>query len=82
MSRFARSLILLLVVAPATLDAAQPISPADFDHLRSVICPKEDEAAWAKIPWRVDLWKARQEAAAEGKPILLWEMDGHPLGCT
>ena len=20
--------------------------------------------------------------AARGKPLLLWEMDGHPLGCT
>jgi hypothetical protein len=28
------------------------------------------------------LWEARQKAAAAGKPILLWEMDGHPLGCT
>jgi hypothetical protein len=28
------------------------------------------------------LWEARRKAAAEGKPILLWEMDGHPLGCT
>ena len=28
------------------------------------------------------LWQARERAAAEGKPILLWEMDGHPLGCT
>jgi hypothetical protein len=82
MPRFAHSLVLLVFVAPATLHAAQPISPSDLDHLRSVIRPKEVEAAWAKIPWRVDLWKARQEAAAAGKPILLWEMDGHPLGCT
>jgi hypothetical protein len=28
------------------------------------------------------LWEARKRAAAEGKPILLWEMDGNPLGCT
>ena len=23
-----------------------------------------------------------KQAAAEGKPLLLWEMDGHPLGCV
>ncbi len=26
--------------------------------------------------------QARKVAAKEGKPILLWEMDGHPLGCV
>ena len=26
--------------------------------------------------------EARRLAAQKGKPILLWEMDGHPLGCT
>jgi hypothetical protein len=72
----------LLAVLPTVGWSAEPIKPAEFDHLRSVIRPKEEEAAWAKIPWRVDLSQARREAAAAGKPILLWEMDGHPLGCT
>jgi hypothetical protein len=77
-----RLAFLLMLFVPAILPAAPPIPPGEFDHLRSAIRPKEEEAAWTKIPWRVDLWKARQEAAATGKPILLWEMDGHPLGCT
>jgi hypothetical protein len=29
----------------------------------------------------VDLWDARRKAAREGKPIMLWEMDGNPMGC-
>jgi hypothetical protein len=29
-----------------------------------------------------DLWEARRRAAAEGKPMLVWEMDGHPLACV
>ena len=33
-------------------------------------------------PWLTELWEARTQAAAKGKPILLWEMDGNPLGCT
>jgi hypothetical protein len=82
MYRLAGLLISLLAVLPAFARAAEPIPPAEFDHLRAVIRPKEEEAAWAKIPWRVDLSQARREAAAAGKPILLWEMDGHPLGCT
>ena len=25
---------------------------------------------------------AQAQAAAAGKPIFIWAMDGHPLGCT
>lgn len=46
------------------------------------ILPKEEEKAWEDIDWKVDLWEARKEAAKSGKPIYLWEMDGHPLGCV
>ena len=46
------------------------------------ILPSEAELAWQKIDWKTDLWEAREEAAKSGKPIYLWEMDGHPLGCV
>ena len=46
------------------------------------ILPTTKESAWLTIPWRTNLWDARQEAAKSGKPIYLWEMDGHPLGCV
>ena len=62
--------------------AAEPISSAQFKELHALIKPKASEQAWEKIPWLTSLWEARQKAAAQGKPILLWEMDGHPLGCT
>jgi hypothetical protein len=66
--------------------AAEPtgalLTPARFTALHDLIKPKPQEERWAEIPWLTSLWEARQRAAAEGKPILLWEMDGHPLGCT
>jgi hypothetical protein len=65
-----------------TASAAGPINPGDFDKVRDLIKPAADEGNWARVPWKTSLWEARQKAAAEGKPILLWEMDGHPLGCT
>jgi hypothetical protein len=65
-----------------TASAAGPISPADFGRLHGLIKPAATEASWVRVPWRTSLWEARQKAAAAGKPILLWEMDGHPLGCT
>ena len=46
------------------------------------ILPKASETDWLKIGWRTDLWEAREEASKTGKPIYLWEMDGHPLGCV
>jgi hypothetical protein len=69
-----------VLVGPAA--AAAPIVAADFDAIRKVVLPHGDESVWTQIPWGADLWQARRRAAAEGKPILLWEMDGHPLGCT
>lgn len=53
-----------------------------FRRLHTLIKPKTTEENWVQIPWMTSLWAARERAAAEGKPILLWEMDGHPLGCT
>jgi hypothetical protein len=62
--------------------AADPISPEQVDDLRALIKPSDKEDRWSRISWLTSLWQARQRAAKEGKPILLWEMDGHPLGCT
>ena len=70
-----------LVLAPAA-SAGDPVPPGQFEKLHQLIRPHEAEQKWEQIPWLVDLWEARKRAAEEGKPILLWEMDGHPLGCT
>ena len=77
-SLLAISLLLLATLAPA----AEPIPAERFSRLHALIKPAAGEDRWAGVPWRTGLWEARQEAAKEGKPILLWEMDGHPLGCT
>ena len=62
---------------------AVPSLPApDFQRLHAAIAPKGDSERWAELPWETDLAAARQRAAREGKLLLLWIMDGHPLGCT
>jgi hypothetical protein len=61
---------------------AEPIAADQFARLHAQIKPDSGEDKWATIPWQTSLWQARRDAAAQGKPILLWEMDGHPLGCT
>jgi hypothetical protein len=62
--------------------AADPIGPNEFATLHALIKPAPSEWKWAAIPWQTSLWEARRKAAEEGKPLLLWEMDGNPLGCT
>jgi hypothetical protein len=64
------------------LPTATHLKPENFSKLMALIKPGQDEDKWTQIPWMSSLWQARKRAAAEGKPILLWEMDGHPLGCT
>jgi hypothetical protein len=63
-------------------DSAEPLQPDQFNRTHALIKPAADEEKWNEVPWLSSLWDARKRAAAEGKPILLWEMDGHPLGCT
>lgn len=38
--------------------------------------------AWQQIGWRTDLDFARREAARLQRPLYVWAMNGHPLGCT
>ena len=75
---------LLLAFAPA---AAQPaevtvpkIAPEQFGKLRVLIKPLP--GGYDDVPWMTDLWEARKKAAAEGKPLVVWVGDGHPLGWT
>ena len=72
----------LLGLAGGRVPAAAPIAADQLATVHALIRPAAGEDRWAAVPWRTSLWDARQEAAAQGKPILLWEMDGHPLGCT
>ena len=48
----------------------------------TVIRPRAEELRWADIAWRTDLWDGSREAAALGRPIFLWAMNGNPLGCV
>ena len=62
--------------------APPPLSETEAAKVLAAVRPGPGEDLFAEIPWQTSLWEARQLAAKEGKPILLWEMDGHPLGCT
>lgn len=46
------------------------------------IRPNDEELSFERIGWRNSFWPAVEEARELGRPLLLWTMNGHPLGCT
>ncbi len=66
-----------LLMAPVAL-AAEPaaLDAASFEQLHAMIKPQPGEARWMEIDWHPSVWEARQQAAAEGKPIFLMAGSG------
>jgi hypothetical protein len=54
----------------------------DLDAKIQSVLPTAEEEAWLSIPWRVNLFQARKDSVEQGKPLFLWLMNGHPMGCT
>ena len=70
----AKAVLALLFLVPDGL------SVQDFEKLHKELQPPKGEA-WLSIPWKTSLLEARDAALEQKKPILIWSMDGHPLGC-
>ncbi len=84
------AVIVLLAISPIASEAGGPtakqrtadeLSPATFEKLHALIKP-DPKLSFERIPWTTSLWSARQKAAAEDKPIVLWSGDPLPLGVT
>lgn len=54
----------------------------DIDARIAEIVAKPSEEKWLSIPWRTNLTEARIASHKKGKPIFMWIMNGHPMGCT
>src|SRR5262249_42745156 len=53
------------------------LTPETFAGVRALIRPNDQELGWRNVRWHTDFWMARQKAAAEDKPILVfWGQDG------
>jgi hypothetical protein len=76
--------IALIALVVASLGSSRDLAPESFDALHKLILPQADEFAWyEEIPWLTSVQAAREKAAAEGKPILIWcSADGQPCGAT
>ena len=75
------SLLLLAGLRAQSKTQAALLDEARFVELHALLKPDEN-VTWRRIPWRIELLAAQREAAAINKPLFVWAMDGHPLGCT
>ena len=71
----------VILLAALLALSGDEVNTANLDRLKTLIKPRAEETRWEEIPWMVDLWEARKKAAQSGKPLMLWEMDGNPMGC-
>lgn len=53
-----------------------------LDQQVASVLPTSAEQKWLSAGWRLNLMRARDESQRSGKPMFLWIMNGHPLGCT
>ena len=73
------------VVAIAALFPSGALSdPGDSlaARWRDHVMPTAEETAWEAVPWIPSLAGGVLAAQEAHKPLLLWVMNGHPLGCT
>jgi len=61
--------------------SAWALTDAEFQKLHREL-QSDPKATWRTIPWKTSVLDAQAAAAREVKPIFIWAMDGHPLGCT
>jgi hypothetical protein len=63
------------------VDVARAVlSDKTYECWRTFILPKPFEVTWQSLPWHSKIADAIAEAQREDKPVLIWVMNGHPLG--
>ncbi len=67
--------------AAATLEAPE-LRRSDLAEWRAHLLPGEVDTRFARIPWEPTFLDGVRRASEQERPLLLWLMNGHPLGCT
>ncbi len=75
------SILGVVAVLDVSVTQAEDLTDEKVRQLLKELQPSADEP-WRSISWRIDLLAAQRDAVNERKPIFIWAMDGHPLGCT
>jgi hypothetical protein len=76
------SLVLSVSLSGGAFGAGpEPLDEASFKSLQEQLTPDASDT-WRQIPWKISVLEGQRVAASDGKPLFIWAMDGHPLGCT
>ncbi|MBL4771363.1 MAG: hypothetical protein JKY61_09520 [Planctomycetes bacterium] len=76
------SLLITVVASLVPQQEQLDLTPKNLDAVLERILPEDPELRWKNVNWRVSLAEGIVDAKAAEKPILLWAMNGHPLGCV
>ncbi|MGI9517621.1 MAG: hypothetical protein ACR2NP_11280 [Pirellulaceae bacterium] len=81
--RFAIPIALVCLGAVFTVQAQDvQLHSENVDQWRDHILPGDGDLSWQQIPWLTTFADGIVAADEADKPLLLWTMNGHPLGCT
>jgi hypothetical protein len=82
--KLASLLVILSICASAQRASAQlpELNSQTIDAYRLAIEPTKTETAFLSIGWYSQLRQAVSKAFQSDKPLLIYLMNGHPLGCT
>ena len=58
------------------------VSATTIAAWRDHIAPRADEDRLLQIDWHDSISAGFKAATEQNRPMLLWLMNGHPLGCT
>lgn len=75
------SWITLPAIALSLAGPAVSLDFESFEKLHAQLQP-DDSETWRQIPWKISVLEGQRLATKENKPLFIWAMDGHPLGCT
>ena len=76
------TLLAAVALAPRAAQIPPQADAKSFEAILEHVVPAPEELAWRSIPWRPTLADGMRDAAKLDRPVLLWAMNGHPLGST
>ncbi len=58
------------------------LNDSSYESYKNYLFPAKSETKFEDIEWYSSLWAGIVKGQDLDKPVLLWCMNGHPLGCT
>lgn len=68
--------------ARTSLWTVPELNDQTYKYWVDFVRPNSEELKWKNVGWRTSLQTGREEAERLQRPIFLWTMNGHPMGCT